>query len=167
MSNTARLRVRIVPALLILVLGCSGIAQASTVPFTFGLTFDTFVVGGPPSVSTPTLTTTVLGSGSFAPFRSAIYSEAGTITFAMLPSGGFVPSSDRRTNYRARADSCSRARRQNAATVFPAGCGGVASTTYQSTHKTLAIHRWCIVSVDIITQNRPNDHPADQKFEPR
>ena len=92
MTNTARLRLGIVPALLILVFGCSGIAPASTVPFTFGLTFDTFIVGVP-SPTTLTLSTTVSGSGSFAPFGSATYTEAGTITFAMLPSGGFVPSS--------------------------------------------------------------------------
>jgi len=36
--------------------------------------------------------TTVSGSGSFAPLGSAIYTEAGTITLAMLPSGDFVPS---------------------------------------------------------------------------
>jgi hypothetical protein len=76
----------------ILVFGFASIAQAATIPFTFELTFDTFIVGVP-SLSTPTLPVTVLGSGSFAPFGSAIYSEAGTVTFAMLPSGEFVPSS--------------------------------------------------------------------------
>jgi len=84
--------VGIAPALLILVFGCFGIAQAATIPFTFGLTFDTFVVGVP-SPTTLTLPTTVSGSGSFEPFGSAIYTEAGTITFAMLPSGKFAPSS--------------------------------------------------------------------------
>jgi hypothetical protein len=79
-------------ALLMLVLGSSGIVQAATVPFTFELTYDVFV-DGVPSLITPTLPTTVLGSGSFAPFGSAIYSEEGTVTFAMLPSGAFVPSS--------------------------------------------------------------------------
>jgi PEP-CTERM motif len=70
----------------------SGIAQAATIPFTFELTFDTFVEGAP-SVNTPALPTSVLGSGSFVPFGNAIYSETGTITFMMLPSGDFVPSS--------------------------------------------------------------------------
>ena len=77
--------------LLMLVFGSSGIAQAATVPFTFELTYDVFVVGVP-SPTTLTLPTTVLGSGSYAPFGSAIYSETGTVTFAMLPSGEFVPS---------------------------------------------------------------------------
>lgn len=75
----------------ILVVGASS-AQAGTVAFTFAVTFDTFAVGVP-SLMTPTLPTTVLGSGFFAPFGTAIYSEAGTITLAMLPSGEFVPSS--------------------------------------------------------------------------
>jgi PEP-CTERM motif len=82
----------LVAVLLILVAGSSISAQAATIPFTFELTFDTFIVGVP-SLITPTLPTTVLGSGSYAPFGSAIYSEAGTITFTMLPSGEFVPSS--------------------------------------------------------------------------
>ena len=82
----------LVAALLILVAGSPINAQAATVPFTFELTYDVFVVGAP-SPTTLTLPTTVLGSGSFAPFGSAIYSEAGTVTFAMLPSGEFVPSS--------------------------------------------------------------------------
>src|SRR5438309_10442544 len=70
----------------------TGIAQAATIPFTFELTYDAFIVGVP-SPTTPTLLTTVSGSGLYAPFGSAIYSEAGTVTFAMLPSGEFVPSS--------------------------------------------------------------------------
>jgi hypothetical protein len=73
------------------VLGFASMVQAATIPFTFELTFDTFIVGAP-SASTLTLPTTVLGSGAFAPFGSAIYSEAGTVTFEMLPSGQFVPS---------------------------------------------------------------------------
>jgi len=81
----------LVAVMLILVAGSPISAQAATIPVTFQLTFDTFVVGSP-SLSTLTLPTTVQGSGSFAPFGSAIYSEAGTITFAMLPSGEFVPS---------------------------------------------------------------------------
>jgi hypothetical protein len=107
MTHTTRLRVGIVPALLILVFGCFGIAQAATIPFTFELTFDTFVVGVP-SPTTLTLPTTVSGSGSFAPFGNAMYTEAGTVTFAMLPSGEFVPSSvsnDFRASFNGGADT--------------------------------------------------------------
>src|SRR4051794_20872722 len=75
----------LVAALLILVAGSPISAQAATVPFTFDITTDTFAVGVP-SLITPTLPTTVLGSGLFAPFGSAIHSEEGTVTFAMLPS---------------------------------------------------------------------------------
>ncbi|HYI92772.1 MAG TPA: PEP-CTERM sorting domain-containing protein [Bryobacteraceae bacterium] len=83
---------RLRAALLAIAFGSAGITEAATVPFTFDLTFDTFIVGVP-SPMTPTLATTVLGSGVFVPFGSAIYSEAGTITFTMLPSGDFAPSS--------------------------------------------------------------------------
>lgn len=69
-----------------------GVAHAATIPFTFGINADTSVFGVP-SPATPTLPTTIVGSGSFIPFGSAIYSEAGNITFAMLPSGDFVPVS--------------------------------------------------------------------------
>jgi hypothetical protein len=81
----------ILVALLMLVFGSSGIAQAATVPFTFELTYDVFVFGVP-SPTTLTLPTSTNGSGSIAPFGSAIFSETGTVTFAMLPSGGLVPS---------------------------------------------------------------------------
>src|SRR3954469_202445 len=80
---------RVSTALLILVAGIS--AQAATIPFTFELTYDVFVVGVP-SPSTLTLPTTVSGSGSFAPFGRAIYSEAGTVTFESSPSGELVTS---------------------------------------------------------------------------
>src|SRR3954452_20127182 len=90
--RTNKFRVGFALAPLFLTLGSSNAARAATVPFTFELTFDTFVEGGPPTASTLTLPTTVLGSGSFTAFGSAVYSEAGTITFAMLPSGDFVPS---------------------------------------------------------------------------
>jgi hypothetical protein len=82
--------VAIVVALLIVVVS-PGTAQAATIPFTFEVTAETSVFGVP-SLATPNLPTTIIGSGSFAPFGSAIYSEAGTITFVMLPSGTFVPS---------------------------------------------------------------------------
>jgi hypothetical protein len=76
----------IVVALLMLVIGSARIAQAATIPFTFEVTYDTFVNGvpGPTSLTVPGATS---GSGIFAPFGSAIWSETGTVTFAMLPSG--------------------------------------------------------------------------------
>ena len=87
-----KLPIGFVVASLLLAFGSLSMAPAATIPFTFALTFDTFVDGGPPGASTLTLPTTVQGTGSFAPFGSAIYSEVGTITFAMLPSGDFAPS---------------------------------------------------------------------------
>jgi hypothetical protein len=81
----------LVAALLILVAGSPISAQAATIPFTFEVTYDAFL-GGVPSPTTLTVPATNSGSGSFAPFGSAIYSETGTVTFVMLPSGGFVPS---------------------------------------------------------------------------
>ena len=66
-------------------------AQAATIPFTFEVTYDAFL-GGVPSATNLTVPGMTSGSGSFTPFGSAIYSETGTVTFAMLPSGGFVPS---------------------------------------------------------------------------
>src|SRR4051812_13472877 len=89
--RTSRFRIGIALASFILAFGSFGIARAATIPFTSEVTYDVFVAGTP-SLSTPTLPITLLGSGSFAPLGSVIYSEAGTITFAMLPSGEFVPS---------------------------------------------------------------------------
>jgi len=80
-----------VVAVLTFLTAFTGVAQAATIPFTFEVTFDTFITGVP-SPTTLTLPTTVSGSGSFVPFGSASYTEAGTITLAMLPSGDFVPS---------------------------------------------------------------------------
>jgi PEP-CTERM motif len=76
----------LVAVMLILV---AGSAQAATIPFTFEVTYDTFVNGvpGPTSLTVPGATS---GSGVFAPFGSAIWSETGTVTFAMLPSGDLV-----------------------------------------------------------------------------
>src|SRR5436305_5057486 len=85
-------RIRIVLAPLIIVLGLSGVAQAATIPFTFSVSA-TASVFGTPSPSTLTLPGTVIGSGSFVPFGTAAYSERGTITYTMLPSGNFVPVS--------------------------------------------------------------------------
>src|SRR3954452_8484084 len=76
---------------LLLAFGSSSVARAATIPFTFELTYDVFVVGVP-SPSTLTLPTTVSGSGSFAPFGPAIYSEAGTVSFESSPSGELVTS---------------------------------------------------------------------------
>ena len=82
----------IVTALLILVFGLSNVARAATIPFTFTIATDASI-GGAPSPSNLSLPVTVTGSASFTPFGSANYSEAGTITYMMLPSGAFVPSS--------------------------------------------------------------------------
>jgi hypothetical protein len=84
--------VAIVVTLLISVVVSPGTAQAATIPFSFEVTADTSIFGVP-SLATLNLPTTIIGSGAFGPLGSAIYSEAGTITFMMLPSGAFVPSS--------------------------------------------------------------------------
>ena len=76
---------------LILIAGSSISAQAATIPFTFEVTYDAFL-GGAPTPTTLTVPATNSGSGSFAPFGSALWSETGTVTFVMLPSGDFVPS---------------------------------------------------------------------------
>src|SRR4051812_21672247 len=90
--RTNRSRIGFALVSLLLVPGSSSVARAATIPFTFEITFDTFIVGVP-SPTTLTLPGTLSGSGSFAPFGSAIYTEAGTITFGILPSGDFVPFS--------------------------------------------------------------------------
>src|SRR3954466_14095390 len=72
-------------AALLILAGSPISAQAATIPFTFEVTYDIFS-GGVPSPTTLTVPATNRGSGSFVPFGSAIYSEAGTVTFAMLPS---------------------------------------------------------------------------------
>jgi hypothetical protein len=81
----------LVAALLILIAGSPISAQAATIPFTFEVTYDA-LLGGVPSPTALTVPATNIGSGSFAPFGSAIYSETGRVTFAILPSGDFVPS---------------------------------------------------------------------------
>ena len=75
----------------ILVAGFPISAEAGTIPFTFEVTYDA-VLGGVPSPTTLTVPATNSGSGSYVPFGSAIYSETGTVTFAVLPSGDLVPS---------------------------------------------------------------------------
>jgi hypothetical protein len=84
-----RAKLALVAALLIASSAIS--AQAATIPFTFEVAYDAFL-GAVPSPTNLTVPGTNTGSGSFAPFGSAIYSETGTVTFAMLPSGDFVPS---------------------------------------------------------------------------
>src|SRR5437764_6201631 len=70
----------------------AGIAHAATIPFSFSVTADSFVLSVP-SAATPAVGTTVSGSAAFIPFGAAIYSEVGTVTFATIPSGQFVPVS--------------------------------------------------------------------------
>jgi len=78
-------------ALLILIPGSPISAQAATIPFTFQVTYDV-LLGGIPGPANLTVPATNTGSGSYAPFGNAIYSETGSVTFAMLPSGDLVPS---------------------------------------------------------------------------
>ncbi len=86
-----RATISVLVALLILVVCSSGTAEAATVPFTFDVTYDAFL-GGAPSPTTLIVPATNSGSGAFAPFGSAIWSETGTFTFVVLPSGDLVPS---------------------------------------------------------------------------
>jgi hypothetical protein len=78
--------------LLILVAGLAGPAYAATVPFTYDLSAEASIFGvpTPDALNVPT---TMNGSGLFDPFGTATYSEEGTITFRVLPSGAFVPAS--------------------------------------------------------------------------
>ncbi len=72
------------------------VAKPATMPFTFQISGEASAFGTPSS-GTPNLPTTVTGSGLFVPFGSAVYTEAGTVTFAMLPTGGFAPASTSNT----------------------------------------------------------------------
>ncbi len=66
-------------------------AQAGTIPFTFDVTYDVFL-GDVPSPTTLTVPASNSGSGFYTPFGNAIYSETGTATFAILPSGDLTLS---------------------------------------------------------------------------
>lgn len=70
--------------------------KAATMAFTFQTSADASAFGVP-SLATPSLPTTVDGSAVFVPFGNAIYTEAGTVTFALLPIGGFAPASTKST----------------------------------------------------------------------
>jgi hypothetical protein len=71
-------------------------SQAATLAFTFQSSANASAFGVPSS-ATPSLPTTVDGSAVFVPFGNAIYTEAGTVTFAALPIGGFAPASTMNT----------------------------------------------------------------------
>jgi hypothetical protein len=86
LTNSSR-----VAALLIVGFGARGTVHAATVPFTFEVTYDA-VLNGVPSPANLTVPAMNSGSGFYTPFGSAIYTEAGTVTFAMLPSGDLAPS---------------------------------------------------------------------------
>ena len=66
-------------------------AAAATVPFTFSVTGGAALLG-PPVPDTPT-GVLLIASGTFPPFGPAAYSESGTITFTVWPSGDFAPAS--------------------------------------------------------------------------
>jgi hypothetical protein len=65
--------------------------HAATVSFTFAITGGSALTG-PPSPATPTVGVMLFASGAFAPFGSGSYTEEGSITFTMYPSGAFAPS---------------------------------------------------------------------------
>ncbi len=65
--------------------------QASTVSFTFEVTYDA-VLGGAPGPANLTVPDTNSGSGFYTPFGNATYLETGVVTFAALPSGDLAPS---------------------------------------------------------------------------
>src|SRR3954452_16636695 len=90
-NHLRRATLAVVAAILILVAVFPISAEAATIPFTFEVTYDAFL-GGVPSPTTLTVPAMNSGSGSFVPFGSAIYSEAGTVIFVILTSGDFVPS---------------------------------------------------------------------------
>ncbi len=77
---------------LLLVAGFAGPGYAATVPFTYEVSAEASIFGvpTPDALSVPT---TMNGSGFFDPFGTATYSEEGTVTFRILPSGAFVPAS--------------------------------------------------------------------------
>ena len=78
-------------ALLVLGFGAQDMVRAATVPFTFEVTYDAFL-NGVPSPTNLTVPAMNSGSGFYTPFGSAVYTETGTVTFAILPSGGLGPS---------------------------------------------------------------------------
>ena len=92
-KSTATLLTRSIwiAALLIVGFGAQGMVQAATVPFTFEVTYDAFL-NGVPSPTNLTVPAMNSGSGVYTPFGSAVYTESGTVTFAMLPSGDLGPS---------------------------------------------------------------------------
>jgi hypothetical protein len=66
-------------------------ALAATVPFTFTLNGGAALLG-PPVPDSP-VGVMLFASSVFAPFGPADYSESGTITFTIWPSGDFAPAS--------------------------------------------------------------------------
>ena len=65
-------------------------AQADTTPFTFDVIYDVFV-SSPPTPGHLTVESTATGSGTYSPFGNATYSETGSVTFGVLPSGDLFP----------------------------------------------------------------------------
>jgi PEP-CTERM motif len=68
-----------------------GIAQAGTIPINFKVTGGV-TTNAQPSPANPIVMDTFTGSGTFAPFGGGAYSDVGTITFGVFPSGFGVMS---------------------------------------------------------------------------
>jgi hypothetical protein len=76
-------------AVAVLAVGFASPSRAATVPFTFSVTGGAALLG-PPLPDTP-VGVLLFASGVFDPFGPADYSESGTITFTIFPSGDFAP----------------------------------------------------------------------------
>ena len=70
----------------------TGVARAAAVNFTYNIAAGAAIFSLP-TTANPAVSTTIVGTGSFSPFGAAIYSEAGIVTYTLLPVGIFVPVS--------------------------------------------------------------------------
>lgn len=86
------LQIRSFSAAAVLAISLATPVLAATVPFTFTVTGGAALLGAPaPDLPVGVL---LIASGEFDPFGPAAdYSESGTITFAVWPSGDFAPAS--------------------------------------------------------------------------
>jgi hypothetical protein len=83
---------RFVPVAALLSVALTFPALAATVPFTFAVNGGAALLG-PPAPDTPVGVMLFASAATFAPFGPAEYSESGTITFTVWPSGDFAPAS--------------------------------------------------------------------------